>query len=189
VIDESERIMNAKLIFAVFAGLACSPALVAGFGRVSIYSDEALSECTLSDTSPRVATIYVSESSSLGATGLRFRIAESAGFTGVWLGETTPYSAVGNSRTDLSLGFGTCMLGHFPVLTVDYQLFGTSTCSDLAIVAAVGFQVPICTGCTADEQLCTGYDPLHVNCIGPFTCAQLATESTTWGKVKSLYRD
>ena len=181
--------MREKLALAVIALLVCTPAFVHAFDRLSIYFDAALAECTLSDSSPRMANIYVAEASSYGATGLRFRIAASPGFTGVWLGETSPFTKIGSSQTDLSLGFGACLVGHFAVLTVTYQLFGTSTCSNLAIAPASGFPVPICTGCQFDERLCLGYDPLHVNCSDPVNCNPVAVESVTWGQIKALYRN
>ena len=155
--------------------------------RISIYSDATLSECTLSDASPRVTSVYVAETSD-EATGLRFRVAASPGFTGVWLAETSPFTTIGDSQTDLSIGFGSCMGGHFLALTISYQLFGTSTCSDLSIVAAPGFPEPLCTSCSFHEVRCSGLDPLHVNCSGSFDCNPVPVESSTWGRVKALYR-
>ena len=173
---------------AVIAGicLTSAPGTVEG-AHLSIYSDPALTQCTLSDASPRVSSVYVAETTD-AATGVRFRVAPSPGFTGVWLGDSSPYQPIGSSQTDLSLGFGACLAGKFLVLTLTYQLFGTSTCSELAIAPAVGFPVSICVPC-AGETPCVGDQPLHVNCSGSFDCGPLATESTTWGKVKSLYRD
>ncbi len=181
--------MKRKFAVAVVIGLLCVPHLALGTGRISIYSDTALTECTLSDASPRVANIYIAETSLYGATGLRFRIAESPGFTGVWLSEASPYHPIGTSRTDLSMGFGACLLGRFAVLTMTYQFYGTSTCSDLSIVAAVGQREPICTSCSFGEWPCEGYDALHVNCSGSFNCNPVLVESSTWGGVKALYRD
>lgn len=165
------------------------PEAVLAFGRLEIYADPALSHCSLSDNSSRLVNIYVAESTPYGATGLRFRIAESPGFTGIWLNETSPFATVGNSRTDLSIGFGICEVGQFTVLNMQYQLFGTSACSTLSIAPANGISEPICTGCVFSELPCIGYMSLHVNCDGSFDCNPVATEVSTWGSVKALYRD
>jgi len=64
-------------------------------------------------------------------------------------------------------------------------LFGTSTeCSTLDVAPAAGFPCVVATsggGCI--DEICV-YDVggLHVNC-------PVATEPTTWGKVKALYRN
>jgi hypothetical protein len=181
--------MKRKLALVLAVGVMCAPEFAFGTGRVSIYSDAALTQCTLSDASPVIGNIYVAESSTFGATGLRFRIAESSGFTGVWLSESSPYYPIGSSRSDLSLGFGACLVGKFPVLSMTYQFYGTSTCSDLSIAAAVGFPVPICTSCSFGEWPCEGFDTLHVNCSGSFNCNPVPVEPNTWGSVKALYRD
>jgi len=183
--------MRLLLTAALIAGicLTCVPNVAHSFGRLSLYSDPAFTECTLSDAAPGVVKVYMAEWSDYGATGLRFRIAGSPGFTGVWLSETSPFVTIGNSQTDLSMGFGFCLTSRFLVLTITYQMFGTSTCSQLSIVGAQGFSEPICTGCIFSEEPCYGYDPLHVNCSGPFNCNPLPVEPSTWGRVKSLYRN
>ena len=157
--------MKSFLVILVLASLCVSS--IAHGGRVSIYSDPGLTECILADIAPSLVNVYVAESSVDGATGLRFRIAESAGFTGAWLNESTPYLSVGNTRTDFSVGFGQCMIGKFLVLVMTYQTFGTSTCSTLSIEAVQGFPEPLCSWCVFHELPCDGFDPLYVNCSGP----------------------
>ena len=178
--------MKRKL--ALIVGLLGAPVLALGSG-LSLYSDATLTDCTLSDHEARIATVHVAEDSDRGATGIRFRIVGSAGFTGVWLSESTTYVTVGNSQTDLSMGFGECLFGRFSVLTVTYQMFGTSTCSSLEIAPAQGFPVSLCQSCIFHEEPCIDNRALHVNCSGSFDCNPLATQSTTWGRVKALYRE
>jgi hypothetical protein len=156
--------------------------------RLSIYSDVALTDCTLSDTSPNIVNVYVAENSFYGAIGFRVSIGASPGFTGVWLGETSPFQKLGTSPTDLSVVFGSCRTGSFLVLTMSYQLFGTSTCSNLAVAAASGLLAPVCLDCF-DEAPCVGNVSLHVNCTGLFDCNPVPVEPSTWGRVKALYRN
>lgn len=175
------------VLSTVLIAVICVLSVPARAGRLQIYSDAALTQCTLSDAAPATVNIYVAEHSWDGATGSRFRIAASGGFTGAWLGEISPFVTIGTSPTDVSIGYGYCGVGTFLVLKMTYQLFGTSTCSTLSVAPAVGFPVPICTYCFFGEYPCEGYDDLHVNCSG--TCGPVATEPATWGKVKALYRN
>ncbi len=176
-------------VLVSFAVALSVPAVVFGFSRLQVYADPALTQCTLADTSPRVAHIYVSATSYQCGTGARFRVAESPGFTGVWTGEVSSYVPVGNSRTDVAIGFGTALTGQITLLDMTYQLVGTSTCSTISIAPPLGDSVPECTGCLFVILPCTIGEPLHVNCDGSFNCNPVSTEPSTWGRVKALYRD
>jgi len=156
-------------------------------GSLRLYSDPALTQCTLSDTGPRTASIYVMETGYV-SIGVRFRVASSPGFTGVWLSDSSPYSSVGSSQSDLSMHFGKCLSGTVLALTMTYQLFGTSACSQLEIAPPSGLLSPICFDCF-EELPCLNNRPLHINCDGSFDCNPVATEPTTWGSVKALYRN
>jgi len=151
--------------------------------KLRIYSDVALTDSTLNDHSPRVANLYIVHDM-FGGTGIRFRIAPSAGFTGVWLSETSPFVTVGNSGSDLSIGYGSCLFGPVLVLTVTYQFFGTSSaCSEAHISPPPGFGCVLAAsyGCAFVEICVYDLGVLPVNC-------PIAVESTTWGRVKALYR-
>lgn len=187
-IEEPMKALLSAVIVS-FALLLVAPALSFGFSRLQVYADPSLTQCTLTDTSPRIAHIYVAATSYECGTGVRFRVAESAGFTGVWVSEVSPYVPVGNSRTDVAMGFGFALTGQITLLDMTYQLIGTSVCSTISIAPPQGFSVPICTGCIFIELPCTTGEPLHVNCDGSFNCNPLTTESSTWGRVKALYRN
>jgi hypothetical protein len=151
--------------------------------RLLIYSDAALTDSTLNDNSPRIANLYVVHDMFRG-TGIYFRIAPGAGFTGVWLGETTAFVKIGNSGSDISIGYGACLTGPYLVLTISYQLFGTSAaCSAVQVAPVAGLPcVFVNSGCGFVELCVYDLGEVHVNCAVP-------TEATTWGKVKALYRD
>ena len=180
--------MRSLLSAAVLAGflLASVSRPAGGQLRLRLYSDSAFTQCTLSDAAPGVVNVYVAEEAFL-SVAVRFRVVASPGFTGVWLSDATPYSFFGSSQTDLGIHFGGCKSGKFLIVTMAYQLFGTSTCGELAIAPPAGFTVPICFDCF-DELPCLG-SALHVNCPGPFDCDPVAIEPNTWGRVKALYRN
>jgi len=147
------------------------------YGKILIFSDAAFTDSTLVDNGPRIANIYIVHADFSDATGVSFRTEASAGFTGVWLGETSPWSPyfVGTTPTGASVSYAKCVLEDVLLFTVTYQLFGTSSpCSDLHVAAR-----PISSDCHFfDWYSDTG--GLHVNC-------PVAVEQTTWGRVKALY--
>jgi hypothetical protein len=175
--------MITTILLACIAGVVNAQTIPS----IRLYADPAFTQCTLSDTAPGVVTVYAALYA-FDADGVRFRVAASPGFTGVWLSDATPYFKVGSSPTDLSVAFGKCLVGINLVATFTYQLFGTSTCSDLATAAPVGFPFPYYDTCgfTGDPLSPAS---LHVNCSGSFDCIPVATEPTTWGRVKALYRN
>jgi hypothetical protein len=170
------------LVLLVLLSLASSTTHAA----LVIFSDAAMTDSTINDNGPQIVSFYVAEVNPDGNTGLRFSTEASAGFTGVWLGDTSPFVTVGSSPTDISVGYGWCFMGGtLHVLTATYQLFGTSApCSELRIAAADGFAVVLAgsSGCLFGEMPIRDLGGLHVNC-------PVATEPTTWGKVKALYRN
>jgi len=157
-------------------------------GSLRLYSDPEFTQCTLSDTGPRLANVYVVESTFI-SLAVQFRVAASPGFTGVWLADSSPYYSFGSSQTDLGLYFNQCLSGVFPILTMTYQLLGTSTCSELTIAPSPGLLFPVCFDCF-DEYPCLNNKALHINCDGSFECGgPVAVEPSTWGSVKALYRN
>lgn len=172
----------AGLLLTSFSEVAC------GQTHLSLYSDPALTQCTLSDATPGVVTVYVALRST-EADQISFRVAASPGFTGVWLSDATPYYMVGSSPTKLSVGFAACLGGTNLVATITYQLFGTSTCSDLAIAAPAGDSWPFYDSCGFTYYPLFNNGPLRINCPGSFDCNPVAVEPSTWGSVKALYRN
>ena len=168
--------------------VATAPGIALSDYRLALYSDSALSDCTLDDYAPRTMSIYVAETSH-EATGVRFVSQRAPGLPVYGSVKRRHSSSSGDSQTDLSIGFGQCLDGHFLVLTMTYQLFGTSTCSTLSIGPPPGFPVPLCTSCVFHEVSCAPPGALHVNCQGGVNCNPVMTEPTTWGKVKALYRN
>jgi hypothetical protein len=182
--------MRLLLSAAVIAGicLASVPGVVKAQGSLRLYTDPAFTQCTLSDTAPGVVSVHVVMTVG-DADWVQFRVAASPGFTGVWMADASPFVLVGSSQTDLTVVFNNCKVGRFLIVTITYQLFGTSTCSELAIAPPVGFTEPIYDSCSFTFYPLFNNSPLHVNCSGSFDCNPVAVEPTTWGQVKALYGD
>lgn len=165
--------------------LVLSTSAQASLWELHIYSDAALTDSNLIDDSPRIVNLYVVERGTFrGATGVRFAVEGGPGFTGVWLSDATTHFKVGTSPIDIAVAYGACIPPPIVVITMTYELFGTSSpCSELRVVPPA-----CCSGVVAPDVECsftegqiTDLRSLRVNC-------PVATEPTTWGKVKALYR-
>jgi hypothetical protein len=154
-------------------------------GKVRLYCDS-LYTCTEAyDTTSGVLKVYVVlEDASFGVTGGTFMLGASTGFTGFWIGDTTPHVFVGSSPTGIAMGFESCRVTPPPIylLTATYVLSGTST-SDSYIEVLPHPQYWWCVE--------------WVDCLFDFYCAEagrltinpsgVPAESTTWGRIKGMY--
>jgi hypothetical protein len=176
------------LLLAAAASRAGTPPLV--------QIDEPFTQfCETDDSQAGFVTLHVMlyGASSMPTTGASFRVVPSGGFTGVLVAEDYLGSLyVGNATDGVSVAYGCVDTNSgFEVVRLTYQLFGTSMpCSALQVVPRPGVSSIYVTDCTFNE--------VPTQTVGPFffnwspTCGSLwcfiATEPTTWGKVKALYR-
>ena len=168
-----------KVLLLMVAVLMVSAVAANAIEHIGIYVDAAGTSCTLaSGFNPNV---YVVEKSDGGSTGSRFKVLPGAGNS--ILAFNTPWVPVGNISNDLSLAYGSCQNGAFSLGTILMSLAGPG---NLQVVAADAFASIIYTDCSFGEHPATGgkaYVTVTGNCEEP-----VATQPTTWGQVKSLYR-
>jgi hypothetical protein len=178
-----EQTMKCMVLIALLLLLSFAVPARAQDDELFIYSDAALTQSSLHDNTPRTVTMYVA-GHLFGSAYLRFAVKPTSGFTGVWLGDTSSFAKIGQSPTDIQIAFDACIYStSFVVLTISYQLFGTSEpCSELRTAPADGFTTALTlSNCGFAELPVKTVSSIRVNCA-------VATEPTTWGKVKSLYR-
>jgi hypothetical protein len=125
--------------------------------------------------------VYIAHTDFQGSVGVIFSTVASPGFTGVWVSETSQFLNIGTTPTGINVGYGACLSGPVIIATAEYQMFGTSSCSQLSIAPFPDFPNPVCLECFY-EYPCVNNGRLLVNCAVP-------VEPTTWGKVKALYRN
>ena len=175
----------------ILASLPASAFAQAGY--IGIYSDVGYSDCTLLDQSSGYVDVYVVHKGTSGATGAQFKVAGGAGFNCIYVDETSPHTAVvGNSQTGVGIGYGQCFAADVLVLTITYIRYGGSLpCSYLEAVPdpTYGTGSVAVTDCTLPfaQQLPATGSRLYVNPDESCSCA-VATEPTTWGRIKGLYR-
>jgi len=188
--------MRGKVLCLLFLGCVPTPVLAEGasFGRISLYSDPAFVECTLSDSEPRNADVFLVHciGPAVGNAYLvRFQLTASAGFTGSWVQDVVPggMAVIGTSPNGIVINYQACRSGDVPILRATYQLFGTSSlCSRLHAAPYPGIGFIETMDCSFDAYPDDGgalvvHSDESCPCQGPE-----ATRPSTWGQVKALYR-
>lgn len=174
--------------------LAASPAF-AQFGDISAYTDQAGTDCNISDTASGIKDVFVLLKHTSGATAAKLRVEQGSGGTMFYSNDIIPppFLSIGNSQTDLEVAFTSCLVGDFHFLTVRYFAQGTSApCSYINVLDAPGSPNPgevIIVDCTAPfgvvRNVARGQAIINPN--GSCNCNVSVTE-TTWGAIKALYQ-
>ena len=166
-----------KVLLLMVAVLMISSVAMAD--HISVYTDASASVCALGSAGAFLQPVVVHKLSA-GTLSSRFKLTLPAGSN--LFGFNTPYVTVGNIQSDLSVGYGVCLNGASVIGTLA-GIFGAGT---LDVVAADLQTTIIVTDCTAAEFPATGgtaYVGTTGDCHEPN-----ATENSTWGQVKALYR-
>ena len=192
--------MIARVLFLLLLTCILDPLVVRAAlgGRIALYSDAGLSECSLKDTSPGAADVYVvhritGSNAAAGVTGVMFALVPSPGFSGTWIEDIVPLglNRNGTSPTGIGVGYSTCRFGDLLVLQVRYQMQGTSSsCSFLEAIAYPSFPWILTTTCGEGDPIPVDGTRLMVNANQSCLCeGPLAVESSTWGRIKAMYKD
>jgi len=108
--------------------LLCAGTVFAQAGALCVYADPNGTNCYLEDTAPGLVTYYVVHTLTPGATAVQFKAPMPACMTGAtWLSDTGAWPVtVGDSQTGVSVAYGTCQAGPILVLSINYQMSGTT---------------------------------------------------------------
>jgi len=169
-----------KVLLLMVAVLMISSVAMAD-EHIGVYADGTGTNCNLGNIAGQFSpTATVVERSTTGSTGSRFKVTFPVGTA--FFGFTTPWVPVGALNTDLSLAYGTCFTGTIVLGTIN-AIYGAGT----GTLEKADLQPKIIyTDCNFGEYEATG-GYFYVNSTGP--CEDiLATEPSTWGQVKALYR-
>jgi hypothetical protein len=167
--------MKKVLLVMVGVLMISSVAMADHFG---VYTDNTGSSCLLAPGFTSGATVI--EKFSAGSTGSRFKVSLPAGTQ--FFSFSTGFTPVGDIRTDLAVGYGVCIPGDIVIGT----LVAILTPGTIQVLPSDGgFANIIYTDCGFAEKPATG-GTAHVGEAGG--CNEVATEPSTWGQVKALYR-
>jgi hypothetical protein len=172
------------LVFLLTVAFAAN-AFATAVGDISAYADDQGNSCNIAAPAGLV-TVYIVHKFSDGgsATGCRFKVATPAGMT--FLAFNNAFTPIGNITTDISLGYGVCITTTTNLGSILYNSAGPAACTLVSVTAADNFANPIATDCSFGEYTVkTGSGILNPD--GTCQC-NIATQPTTWGSVKALYR-
>jgi hypothetical protein len=157
---------------------------------IGIYEDPQALICQISDPGgPSTKLIYIVHTNELAVPvgGSAWKLEWDAGMTMTWISDTSPYFRVGNAQDGISIAYVPCASGTFLIDTVSMMSAGTSApCSRFRLGPHPSMGLSILR--------CSSFDPLPfvpgegiVNANASCACT-VATEQTSWGAIKSLYR-
>jgi hypothetical protein len=186
-----------KYLFSIALALLVYAVPVLAQDRIELYADAQRSSCAIAEPiSPPIVQVHVFLTGPTNATGVRFKAPKPDCWVGAtWLGDIVPasYGTIGNSQTDWSIGFGSC-ISTTPAAYVGASSYLISNqalaCCAVNAIPAVQFAFTDCSVNFSEHDLVPS-KPLIVNPDQTCACQPgvvLATESTTWGRMKSLYR-
>jgi len=152
--------------------------------HIGVYGDQTGTSCNLANT----GTVFVVHMFSAGTTGSRFKVDASASNTTVtFLNPTIGFVATGSAATDITVGYGTCLIGSGIVVG---QLFlgggSPSPTGCLKVSPAEAYPNVINIACDFQEISATGGEACFGGVAGH--CPGTPVQSSTWGQVKALYR-
>jgi len=184
--------MLRSLLVAGFVLLFASAAVG---NSITVYGDASGASCSIADVSPALFTVFVIHNAVDGSVGSNLRVTESSGFAATFVGENNAFYHDGTFRDGVNVFYAECLFSTFVIGTITYQGHGTSeTCSTLETTGnpnwVEGFTPdPITSDCTFQWYPAPSAMSLHINpsveCPAP--CA-VKSQSSTWGRVKALYR-
>ena len=181
------------IIISVVAGIGTGHAEIIG-----IFSDSRGCPCEVTDRAGDVLlTIAVLHVDSPGARGSRFSATKPACLEVTYLYETAFFFALGNSQTGISFDYGQCLTGTYQLLTITFFAYGlTPDCCYFEVLPdpfAPSGEIEV-IDCDNQVSFVSGlFDIVNSTEIcqcapGPVECHPVPAETSTWGKIKTLYQ-
>jgi hypothetical protein len=182
-----KRVLLIALALVMISGAAMAD-------HIGIYNDQVASGCTLVAPGGFVPySIFVVHRFTVGATGSQFAVNDVSTQAATGFAALGGFLVIGN-LADLSLAYGACLTGpDIPAVQLNYFAVGNpSPCGLVEIIPAPsgGGNIKY-TDCNFAEIPATGgqfWFNSGTSCNDCDEPPTVATEESTWGKVKSLYR-
>lgn len=188
-----------KVLLMTLALMVCAGAAMAD--HIGLYSDQAGLSCALVALAPPPAnnSVYmIHKFNANGSTAIQFKVTDASGLFFANAQFPAAFLTIGTWNSDLSVAYGSCLIGDVAVGTLNFFWFGTpiTGCNNtLTIEAAPTSPIPgqIAT-VECDLQTTTAITggrlwvgATAATCPGG-ACDPLAAQENTWGGVKALYR-
>ena len=164
--------------------------------RITLYADRAGTDCSIADTRVQEAmAVHMFHEGTFGSGGVEFRAPKPDCWTGAtWIGDDVnpAWLSLGTSQGEyLSIAYTYTIGCAIPPVYIGKMLFevtGTAqACCKYPVLPGIYYQSVVATNCLGFTiPIAGGHAVINENASCP--CAPpLAVESTTWGRVKSLY--
>lgn len=156
---------------------------------IGIFADAAGTSCEIADPGGNVQVkVYIVQTSPVQpVVGSAWKLEWDAGMSMDYVSDdTSPYSKVGDAVNGVSIFYFTCTAGTFVIDTVTFLSHGTSAPCSYMRLGPHPTQNRVIIQCNFAGTPFHGGEGI-VNPNDNCHCT-LATEPTTWGRVKSLYR-
>jgi hypothetical protein len=188
--------MKSFSLLALAALVYATP--VAAQDRIELWADQNRSTCSISEPiSPPIVQIHIFINGPVGATGVRFTAEKPACWLGAtWLGDALVPGAVNvsNSQYDWSIAFGGCTVPNEPSYlgAISYLISNQALpCCIVDALPAGQLHYFMFTDCDFGEHSLEPTKSVVVNpneSCGCQSAVLTAVETTSWGRVKALYR-
>ena len=176
------------LSIAILA-LMASPVL-AQTDAFGVYQDQTGLNCNITMTFPALNEVWIVHKTSAGATGSQFKVTAPTSGTLTAAGggvANANFLVIGEPYTDLSLAYTECLTGTFPVWKLSFfASAAVPDCQYISIIPAPDKVGVLSVDCTFAELPSYGGQGI-ISATAACNC-DVATQESTWGKVKSLYR-
>lgn len=189
-----KRICAIAVLIIACAGLANAA------NRIELFSDAGATSCELEDHGIARVTVYAFLVGTEPAVAVRFKAPRPACWEGAtWVADHVPYDygSVGNSQEDWMVNFYNnvplCLAPPVLIGSTEYDATGVSlSCCELLPAAPLtsSQNVFLYVDCNYNDQPLSAGHGVTINpndschCVNP-----VAIESSTWGRVKALYRN
>jgi hypothetical protein len=182
--------MKSALLMALIAFVYVTPALAQD--RIELWADQNMSTCSITEAaSPPIVQVHVFITGSMSATGVRFTAPKPACWVGAtFVGdELEPAVSIGHSQGDWSIAWGFCATTPKYLGVINYLTSGQALpCCKVDALPAMQFAF---TDCAFVEHELGESKSIMVNPDASCGCQSgitTAAETTSWGRVKALYR-
>lgn len=175
----------------VLAGGMATPARGQA-GQINVFVDSLYTQCWhYEGYASYLIQVYVVHQNTPAATGCRFKL-KPHWLSWTYLSETSSFEVTGNTRTGITVNYGTCLSSNVLITKVlylrDYRSLDCASLTAVADPAAPSGTIEVydCSGNT----LVGGAQPLVVNPGGWdcwVWCNTIPVEESTWGRLKALY--
>jgi len=165
---------------------------IPGPGPISAYADPTGTSICLYDTEEGILTVYILHNPdweiTRNANTSQFAAPKPSCLDGTYMDESTPFLHLGDSQSGIVITYAGCQSGGpFLILTIRYLVHGATPpgCGYWVVPdPAVGYVAYV--DCSSTVHVTTG--GVAIINGDEYVCDPVGTETSTWGRVKGLYR-